>query len=905
MAAKLINMNGLVSNLKKNINYTHLIFAYNSRTNTTIGRNARTQFSYRIIFENKLTNQTIYMSFNYKTIFLFAALCCLHQTLWAEKIKGTIKDTHNETVGFATVMIKGTTIGTTANSEGNYELDIPEGNQEVLVQLIGYQSQQKTYNPEVHKGVLDFKLKDESLTIPEVVIKANGEDPAYRIMRQVIAHKKEHAASYKTMEVDVYIKGALRNRSIPKSILGFKLNEEEQKEVAQSMNADTSGKSVLYLLEQMTHYSYQAPNKEANKVLSIRQSGDSKGVGFATMPPITNIYENNITILQGLNSRGFISPASNNAMLYYKFKLLGSYMEGDRLISKIQVTPKRKFEPLFTGIVYVVEQEWVFQTVDLLLTKTSQMDKLDSLRLVQNYIPNNKGSWIINNQILYPTISILGFDIAGNFLTSYSNHKINEPIDPKTFEGNIIASYDSTANDKPINYWNTIRPVPLEDDEEKDFIYKDSIAVVERNKADSLYKASNYNLGIGTWLTGSPSIKVNKNSWSIEPLIRGIGYNTVEGLNFTLQLNWLHRINSYKYWSINLKNRYGFANDKYNVLLSATYDVEDPKHKNRKWKVNALAGQYVFQLNNEAPITPFLNEMYTLWGGRNYMKLYQSRLGTISVDRDWANGFKASLGISYQQRNALFNTADYTFSDNSKVHLTSNQPYTLPIFENHNAAVIKAAISYQPGWKYIKYPKFTEGLSSIAPIFTARYEKGIPNIAKSKSDFDKWSLEIQHGVNLKLLGSINYRILGGGFLNDKYVGIPDMKHLFGNQTFLANPYMNSFQLAPYYKYSNTAKLYGEGHAEWHLNGWLTNKIPGLRQLNYHLVFSSNVLYINKDSYYAEIGIGLENIGVKLFRFGRVDLLAGYESGANKPTIGVRIGLGDMLWSMLGINNSRN
>ena len=163
---------------------------------------------------------------------------------------------------------------------------------------------------------------------------------------------------------------------------------------------------------------------------------------------------------------------------------------------------------------------------------------------------------------------------------------------------------------------------------------------------------------------------------------------------------------------------------------------------------------------------------------------------------------------------------------------------------------------------------------------------------------------MEHSISLRLLGTIDYRLMGGGFLNDNYVGVPDMKHLYGNQTFLANPYLNSFQLAPYYRFSNTADLYAQGHAEWHLNGWLTNKIPGFRRLNWYLVGGSNVLYIDKDNYYAEVFVGLENIGVKIFRFGRVDLIAGYESGKDKPSVGVRIGFGEGLWQLLGISNGR-
>jgi hypothetical protein len=835
------------------------------------------------------------------TLLLFALL----QNLSAAVIKGRITDENGQGLPFATVLEKGTTNGTSANGDGYYTLEVQEGSHIITAQYIGYQAASKPVNTATDKEV-NFKLQPQRLEVKEVTIKANGEDPAYPIMRKVIEKRKYHADLVKTFETDVYLKGVLRLRKMPDKIMGIslKIDDEEAANERKEMGLDSAGRGILYLLEEYTQYAYKAPDNSFTKVVSIRESGDPKGVGFATMPPITNIYENNIQVIGGLNKRGFISPANSNAFLYYKYKFLGSYLDGDRMINKIQVIPRRKFEPLFSGYVYVVDDEWVFQSVDLRLTKESQMDQLDTLKLEQTYIPVAKDLWIIQSQVIYPTISLLGLEAAGNFVTSYRNQKVNEPVDERKFAGKVISVYDTAANDRTIAYWDTIRPIPLEKDEVANFKLKDSLYTHQKSKADSLSKVPRTSLGFSDFLLSGPSIRRGRNVWSMNPIISSVAYNTVEGLNATLTLSWAHKIDENRSFRMDLLNRYGFSNTHYNPLLKLNYEINDPKWKTRGWRFRFEGGQYVYQLNNDNPITPLINLSYTLLGGQNYMKIYESRLGKLNVYRNWGNGLKASLNVSYEQRMPLENTTDYVFSESNKKNLTPNQPANLPLFERHKAALIGASISYQPGWRYIQYPKYKAALRSSAPIFTARYTKGIPDIFDSKSDFDKWSVDVEHSINLKLLGSVDYRLMAGGFLNDNYVGIPDMKHLFGNQTFLANPYLNSFQLAPYYRFSNTADLYGQGHVEWHLNGWLTNKIPLFRRLNWHLVAGSNALYIDKDNYYAEVFAGLENIGIKMFRLGRVDLVAGYESGRGKPSVGVRVGLGEMLWQMLGINNGR-
>jgi hypothetical protein len=73
--------------------------------------------------------------------------------------------------------------------------------------------------------------------------------------------------------------------------------------------------------------------------------------------------------------------------------------------------------------------------------------------------------------------------------------------------------------------------------------------------------------------------------------------------------------------------------------------------------------------------------------------------------------------------------------------------------------------------------------------------------------------------------------------------------------------------------------------EHKFNGLFTNKIPLIRKLNLRLVAGSNMIYLNKDKYYAEVFMGLDNI-LKIIR---VDYVTGYEK--NKPNNqGIRIGI---------------
>lgn len=95
---------------------------------------------------------------------------------------------------------------------------------------------------------------------------------------------------------------------------------------------------------------FKKPNKTKLEVLSGRESG-SNGFGF-NFPTFINFYSNTVNVFASqLNPRGFISPISDGAIHYYKYQYLGSFWEDGKEINQIKVTPRRKYEPLFSGTI--------------------------------------------------------------------------------------------------------------------------------------------------------------------------------------------------------------------------------------------------------------------------------------------------------------------------------------------------------------------------------------------------------------------------------------------------------------------------------------------------------------------------------------------------------------------------
>lgn len=826
----------------------------------------------------------------------------------AQKIYGTVFSDKGDLLPYASVTIKGTSIGTSANNKAKFSFSVAPGNYTVVCQHIGYKTKEKNITVKNEDEEIVFIISTQQLDMTEVVVKS-GEDPAYDIIRQAIKKRTFYNEQVQRFECGLYTKDLMKLRKLPKKILGRKIPDEDIKD----MGLDSSRKGIIYLSESVAKVYVQQPDKFKMEVLSSRVSG-SDGFGF-TFPTFISFYQNNISIfLDRLNPRGFVSPIADAAISMYKYKYLGSFYEDGKEINSIQVIPRRNYEPVFSGIINITDGDWRIHSLDLLLTKTSQLEIVDTLHITQIHVPVGNDVWRVKNQLINFTFKQFGIDAIGNFVSVYSDYRIN-PVFPKNRFNNIIVNYDTASNKRPVAYWDTIRPMPLEPEERMDYKVKDSIfllnkdSILSQASVDSLNKKQGKLKLYDIFWKGLHRTKytINGNhSWGIESLIQGLEYNTVEGVvvNVNPYYNrYLKKIKTNFSFEPNL--RYGFSNSHLNAwanLIFRTRDWEtDKKLKKQTWIISG--GKRVSQFNKANPIPALDNTITTLLYGDNYMKIYENYFGSVNFSKRYENGLQFNVNALYEDRMPLNNTTDFVIFKNSAKNITPNYAYkdTTPYPSvAHQAFIISFDISIKPGQKYIQFPSRKMSLGSNYPTFSFNYTKGIQNIFGSDVNFDKWRFSISDDKNFKLAGLLKYKVGIGGFLNTRKIFIQDYQHFNGNRTLIASEYVNSFQLARYYDNSTTSSFYTYGHLEHHFNGLLTNQIPLFKRLNWNLVAGGNAFYVNGKNNYIELFAGLENV-LKIFR---VDFVAAYSNGKTTLTR-IRIGTGGILGSNIRTNNPRS
>ncbi|MGC4104677.1 DUF5686 and carboxypeptidase regulatory-like domain-containing protein [Ferruginibacter sp.] len=816
----------------------------------------------------------------------------------AQKISGTVFNDKGDLLPYASVTIKGTSAGASANNRAKFSFTVAPGTYIVTCQHIGYTRQEKKVVVNGQDEEITFILTEQKLEMKTVVVQSGGEDPAYAIIRQAIKKREYYNKQVNAFECDLYTKDIIKLRSLPKKIMGQKIPDADRND----MGLDSSGQGIIYLSESVARVHAKQPDKFKMEVLSSRVSG-SGGFGF-TFPTFISFYNNNVRVFtEKLNPRGFVSPIADGALNFYKYKFLGSFFEDGKEINTIRVTPKRNYEPLFSGVIYITEGDWRIHSCDLFLTKTSQLEIIDTLQITQIHVPVSNDVWRVKNQLLHFNFKQLGIDAVGNFVNVYSAYNINPSFGKKYFD-NIIIKYDTAVNKKPKEYWDTIRPVPLEPEEKKDYQVKDSIYQVQKDSmlskrsVDSLNKRQGKIKPLDIFWSGinrTHYTKTGSTSWGIESLIKNLEYNTVEGAVINTNFYYTKYLKKLKSnFSIRPHVRYGFSNTHLNAWADLSFGTRDwstdRKIKRQSWTLSG--GKRVSQFNKESTITPLNNSITTLFWGDNFMKIYENYFGSLGFNKRFESGLRFSVNALYEDRRPLENTSNFTVFKKDTINITPNYPVNKIItqqFTPHQAFILSFDISIKPGQKYIQFPNNKVPVGSKYPTFSFNYTKGIENVFGSDVNFDKWKFTVNDTKNFKLAGEFRYKVGVGGFLNNKKVFIQDFQHFNGNRSGAASEYVNSFQLAPYYANSTNAGFYSIAHIEHHFNGLLTNKIPVFKKLNWNMVAGSNAFYVNRNNNYAEFFVGLENI----FKLFRVDFVAAYQDGKRGVT-GVRIGLGGLI-----------
>jgi hypothetical protein len=787
------------------------------------------------------------------------------------QLSGLISNTEGEVLPFATIFIDGTSIGTTSNIDGEFKLALNQGDYVVIFQYVGYKQTKKKISIENDEVRLEIAMEKDIVNLDEVVISANGEDPAYPIIRKAISKRKYYKDLVKSFTSKAYTKGNIRFLEAPEKILGQEIGDL-------GGILDSARTGIVYLSEAESNIYFQSPNNFKEVMISSIVSGDDQGFSFNEAGPLDFILYKNFV---ELGNRQIASPISENAFFYYRYKLLGSFLdEQGHFINKIQVLPKNEFGPAFFGVIYITEDLWNIQSTDLYLTgRASKFPIMDTLALRQVYIPiEGPDKWMLFSQSINFTGGAFSFKLAGDFASIFSEYDLNPKIEDSFFS-NEIFKVEEGANKKDSSYWEEVRPVPLTTSEKKDYVKKDSLQEVWKSKAflDSIDHVNN-KFTVGNLLFGySYDRSYKKRHFSFQSPLSTVQFNTIQG--YTANLNFAFRQEfdeERKSFSIRPELQYGFSDKIFRANATVSLFLSQKKRQN----ISLSGGRQMAQFNMNSPVDVTLNTFYSLFSRENYFKAFDKYFARLSYTHEVANGLFIRTFLEYAGRHPLLNSSSHSLFKKDKSYF-SNDPLDPtnfePSFESHQAMVLNVNLRIRFGQKFMTYPDRKFRISSSWPDLYINYRKGIEAFG-SDVDFDKLSISIRKNrFNIGILGASGFNVVSSFVLNDNKMPFIDYYHHMGNQFIFTNAsrYLYGFKKMPYYVYS-TNKWHGKAFYEHHFEGFILDKIPLIKYLGAKSVFGFAGLYENEEINYYELSAGIEGLGFGIFKLFRVDYVWSFD-----------------------------
>ena len=247
-------------------------------------------------------------------------------------VQGRVEDaTTGEGLAVATVQVVGTYAGTIANDDGEFILVLEALPITLRVTYIGYRSEEVRLSELPVEG-LEVRLVPIPFVLEETIV--TGEDPAVRIMREVIQRKREWRPRVESYKVDAYARRVLEN--------------------------DTS----IVVIGEIASEIYWDREKGFREVIKSKRATanvEEAGFNFGSTEDFINLYDDEIEIVENMA----IGPTHPEALRHYHFELVGQRSMDDKKVFDISMRPKSKLQTAFVGKLAVLDQEFGMLEVEL------------------------------------------------------------------------------------------------------------------------------------------------------------------------------------------------------------------------------------------------------------------------------------------------------------------------------------------------------------------------------------------------------------------------------------------------------------------------------------------------------------------------------------------------------------
>ncbi len=378
-----------------------------------------------------------------------------------DKISGQVRDSlTGETLAFVNLSTDGR-YGTSTDINGNFELKQRPQDSTLLVSYVGYKTLRITKTEWSEK--MRILLAPSASELDEVVI-VNGENPAHRIIREVIKNKPKN----NPLELEAY-----SYQSYNKFVWSPYSSGKVPAAVADTLLSFFSDKHLL-VMETISEKDYKAANLHKETILATKLSGfpNPPFVDLVTNYQTFGFYADQLTIY----NRTYINPISEGTFRRYSFFLEETLLRGSDTVFVISYSPQKgkNFEGL-EGILYINSHGYAIQNVI-----AEAANKQTWLIQIEHEYALNGDQWFpeemhINLQIPNYLNKESGMGLSLDAKSFLSKVQINPKLKNRDFGWlNTTNAKDYTQKDSA--FWQENRSFYLTDKEKRTYKVIDSIS---------------------------------------------------------------------------------------------------------------------------------------------------------------------------------------------------------------------------------------------------------------------------------------------------------------------------------------------------------------------------------------------------------------------------------------------
>lgn len=768
-------------------------------------------------------------------------------------LSGKVINDQGSPLPYANIVIVDKDLGTSTNIDGEYRLSLPYGTYTIRYQFIGYQQEMRRITIGSSAIRMDITLSEQAVSLEEVEIRSDTENPAYEVIRQAQAMRITYKNEFPQSTIQAYTR------------LFGKGNRLSYGELAVFGTKMTVSEGVFYLSETFSRIQTEE-KRSLEDITASLVAGDSAALS-ANKAVFLNFYMNRSL---ASNNVQMVSPIASDAMSFYDYKYKGFFEEDGEIVNKIQLIPKSQGLPAFRGHIYILEDSWRIHSLDLKAFGAAAGNIGWQIYLKIAYSPLSKSdAWV-------PLSVDLLLDNNKDEIRYYSRFS---SFSPKANLSNehpgLRLRISENANTKPTAFWEENRPIPLTADERKAYedklpqnkyrLFEDSPdSLNTNNAADTVSNATDSSeseteeksgsLGKLLFSGGKAAISPRL-TLQYPPPFSLLDYNLVEGFVFKLQPRLLYKSKAGKIHQLESDLRYGFAGRRPYAQVKGHFQL----NTKRQESLSLSGGHYIHQYAGEQVVTPSLNAFYTLFDNYNFMKLYEQTYIKAVYQTTLFKNLDFSVGGGIAQRRPLENSTDFRIIGNKDRAFTPNQPFIngqAMGFEEHRAYLLDASLTIYLDRPYEIRGKKKKYLPGRLPILSVSYRQGMGEV-----NFQQWHATIKGSTQLGILGISKIQLSYGDFIGQDQITPIDFFHFAGNRTFSMQQQTTfglRYQLLNYYGYSTNHAFFG-GNYEHTFKGAILGKLPFFRRVGWHLVTTANYLRTQQIDNYLEIGVGIENI----------------------------------------------